>query len=257
MTFRLLTYNILKGGSGRIDRLAEVINASGPDLVLLQEATDPAVVAALAEKTGMADHRAFRRQSLGFMSRRPVAFSQWIRPRISRHAFLEVVPEGERLHVFGVHLSAVLAAWTEQRRRLELRALLRSIAYHEGRLPVLAGDFNTIAPGERLDVGRLPLRVRPFMWVTGGRVRWRTIQTVLDAGYADVFRTLHPDDPGLTLPTSAPQIRLDYVFVPRDQHSRVVRCEVFRHPAAAQASDHFPVLADIEVGPAAPGPASR
>jgi endonuclease/exonuclease/phosphatase family metal-dependent hydrolase len=95
------------------------------------------------------------------------------------------------------------------------------------------------------------------MWVTGGRVRWRTIQTVLDAGYADVFRTLHPDDPGLTLPTSAPQIRLDYVFVPRDQHSRVVRCEVFRHPAAAQASDHFPVLADIEVGPAAPGPASR
>jgi exodeoxyribonuclease-3 len=191
------------------------------------------------------------------MSRRPVAFSQWIRPRISRHAFLEVVPEGERLHVFGVHLSAVLAAWTEQRRRLELRALLRSIAYHEGRLPVLAGDFNTIAPGERLDVGRLPLRVRPFMWVTGGRVRWRTIQTVLDAGYADVFRTLHPDDPGLTLPTSAPQIRLDYVFVPRDQHSRVVRCEVFRHAAAAQASDHFPVLADIEVGPAAPGPASR
>src|SRR5687768_18545671 len=41
------------------------------------------------------------------------------------YAFVEVVPEGEKLRVFGVHLSAVLAAWTEQRRMLELRALLR------------------------------------------------------------------------------------------------------------------------------------
>jgi len=247
MTFRLLTYNILRGGAGRLGALAEVINACEPDLVLLQEATDPANVERLAQATGMAGHRAFKRQSLGFLSRRPVAYSQWIRPRISRHAFLEVVPEGGQLQVFGVHLSAVLAAWTEQRRLLELRALLRSIAYHEDRMTVLAGDFNTIAPGERLDIGRLPLRVRPFMWVTGGRVRWRTIQTVLDGGYADAFRTLHPEDPGLTLPTIAPQVRLDYVFVPRAQGARLVRCEVVRHPAAAAASDHFPVLADLDV----------
>ena len=157
MTFRLLTYNILNGGVGRTDAIATVINACAPDLVLLQEATVPSTVERLAEATGMADWRTFKRQSLGFMSRRPVAFCQWIRPRISRHAFIEIVPEGERLIVFGVHLSAVLAAWTEQRRTLEFRALMRSVAYHEDRFHVLAGDFNTIAPTDTLEIKTLPL----------------------------------------------------------------------------------------------------
>jgi endonuclease/exonuclease/phosphatase family metal-dependent hydrolase len=38
------------------------------------------------------------------------------------------------------------------------------------------------------------------------------------------------------------------VFVPREQLTRVAHCEVVRHSAAAQASDHFPVVADIEIG---------
>ena len=247
MTFRLLTYNILHGGHGRLDAIAGVINSCAPDLVLLQEATDSANVERLALATGMADCKTFRQQSLGFMSRRPVAFSQWIRPRISRHAFLEVHPEGNRLIVFGVHLSAVLAAWTEQRRTLEFRALLRSVAYHEDRFHVLAGDFNTIAPGDTLDRGRLPLYLRQLMWLSGGGVRWRTIQSVLDAGYADAFRTLHPDDPGLTLPTKDPQVRLDYVFVPKPQAFRVQSCEVILSPAAVAASDHFPVFAELSL----------
>ncbi len=247
MKFRLLTYNILRGGGDRIAAIAGVINSCAPDLVLLQEASDPANVEELARATGMAEGRSFRRQSLGFLSRRPVAFCQWIRPRVSRHAFLEVVPEGEKLRVFGVHLAAVLAAWTEQRRMLELRELLGSVAAHQGRFHVLAGDFNTIAGDARLDVGRLPLRVRPFLWVTGGRVRWRTIQAVLDAGYVDAFRMQHPEDPGCTLPAPHPHVRLDYVFLPRHEAPRLVACDIVRHPAAIHASDHLPVVADLDV----------
>ena len=248
MTFRLLTYNILHGGVGRTQAIAGVINACAPDLVLLQEAEDPRNVERIAEATGMAEWKAYQKQSLGFLSRKPVAFSQWIRPRISRHAFVEVVPAGERLRIFGVHLSAVLAAWTEQRRLLELRALMRSVAYHESGFHVLAGDFNTISAEATLDVGRLPMHVRPLMWLTGGRVRWRTIQTVIDAGYIDTFRTLHPGDPGMTLPTSNPHVRLDYVFVPKEHAERVIACEVVRTPTAVGASDHFPVVADFNLG---------
>jgi exodeoxyribonuclease-3 len=248
MTFRLLTYNILHGGAGRTAPIAAVINACAPDLVLLQEATVPANVERLAVATGMAEWRAFPRQSLGFLSRRPVAFCQWVRPRISRHAFVEVIPAGEQLRVFGVHLSAVHAAWTERRRVLELRALLKSVAAHRDRFHVLAGDFNTVAPGELLEVARLPFRLRPLMWLSGGRVRWRTIQAVLDAGYVDVFRGAHPTDSGFTLPTTNPHIRLDYVFVPQSEVTRIVSCDVVRHPAAVAASDHFPVVADFQVG---------
>jgi exodeoxyribonuclease-3 len=243
--FRLLTYNIQHGGSGRTDSIAKVINSCAPDIVLLQEATDPSNVERIAAATGMAEWRAFRHQSLGFLSRRPVAFSEWIRPRISRHAFIEVVPAGEGLRLFGVHLSAVLAAWTERRRVMELRALLRSIARHENGFHVLSGDFNTLAPAERLDVSRLPLRMRPFVWLTGGRIRWRTIQTVLDAGYIDAYRLNHPKDHGTTLPTSMSHLRLDYVFVPQQFSERIVACDVVRHPEAVRASDHFPVVADL------------
>jgi len=247
MTFRLLTYNILNGGVGRTESLAKVINGCAPDLVLLQEATNAANIERLAAATGMADFRTFQRQSLGFMSRLPVAFCQWIRPRISRHAFVEVVPAGERVRIFGVHLSAVHAAWTEQRRVFELRALLRSVQQHRDRFHVLAGDFNTIAPGDPFKTAQLPMRLRPLMWLSGGSVRWRTIQTVIDAGYIDAFRSKHPNDPGLTLPTPEPHIRLDYVFVPKNEAGRVVSCDVVRDPAAIGASDHFPVVADLNL----------
>jgi exodeoxyribonuclease-3 len=243
--FRLLTYNIQHGGHGRIDAIANVILAVSPDVVLLQEATDPANVERLASATGMAEGRAFARQSLGFLSRRPVSSYQWIRPRISRHAFIEIVPAGDQMRLFGVHLSAVHAAWTEARRVLELRALLRSVARHQQGFHVLAGDFNTLAPGEELDLTRLPLRLRPFVWMSGGRVRWRTIQTVLDAGYVDAYRLKHPLEPGATLPTSDPYLRLDYVFVPKSYTDRMLDCDIVRHRDAVTASDHFPVVAEL------------
>jgi endonuclease/exonuclease/phosphatase family metal-dependent hydrolase len=247
MTFRLLTYNIMHGGGNRVAAIAEVIRGCAPDLVLLQEATNPLNVRRIAELAGMADHRSVPGNSLAFVSREKVAFVEWVRPQISRHAFIDIVPAGERIRVFGVHLSAVIAAWTEQRRLLELRAMLRKIAHQRDRPHVLAGDFNTIAPGATIDASRLPFRLRPLLWVTGSRVRWRTIQTVLDAGYVDTFRMLHPDDPGVTLPTADPILRLDYVFLPHAQGSRARKCEVVRNAIAVDASDHYPVLAEIDV----------
>jgi exodeoxyribonuclease-3 len=245
VSFRLLTYNIRVGGVGRVEPLAHVINACAPDLVLLQEAARPDIVKQLAALTGMADWRAFNRQSLGYMSRTPVVSATWHRPRLSHHAYIEVMPAGTPIRVFGVHLSAVLAAWTERRRLYELRALLRSIADRKEGLHVLAGDFNTLAPGALLDVGRLPFRLRPLVWMSGGRIRWRTIQTVLDAGYVDAFRLLHPDDPGLTVPSGAPQVRLDYAFLPAAYTGTIGACDAIDHPDVPRASDHRPVLLDL------------
>ncbi len=85
------------------------------------------------------------------------------------------------------------------------------------------------------------------MWLSGGSVRWRTIQTVIDAGYVDAFKLLHPEEPGMTLPTTDPHVRLDYVFVPQAHAGRLIACGVVRDPAAVGASDHFPVVADFRV----------
>jgi len=244
---RLLTYNIRRGGSGREDALQAVIRACDPDIVVFQEATDPKVIAALAYGAGMPFHAARPRLSLGFMSRIPIAGYSWHRPRVSRHAFLEIVPKDLPVRLFGVHLSAVFAALTERRRMLELRALVSAIHREQRGFHVVAGDFNTLAPGEIFDIRSLPRRVRATLWLSGGRVRWRTIRLMLDAGYADVFRALNPTDAGLTLPTPTPQVRLDYVFVPSADLSRVTRCEVVRDSPSRDASDHFPLLAELSL----------
>lgn len=107
MTLRLLSYKIRYGGVGREAPLAEVIRNAAPDLLILQEATRPAVVERLARETGMTQWGSRRRASLGFLSRVAVAHAGWYRPRLSRHAFLEIVLEGQFWRAFGVHLSAV------------------------------------------------------------------------------------------------------------------------------------------------------
>lgn len=244
---RLLTYNIRDGGVGRVGALAAVVTHCAPDVVLLQEAIRPDVVEALAAATGMITWGAKPNHSLGFMSRVPIAHHQWHQPAASRRAFLEIVPEGSAPRIFGVHLTAVHSNWTERRRVRELRAILHGVARHQEGFHVLAGDFNTLAPGEALDLRKLPPRLRAVVWLTGRQIRWETIQIMLDASYIDGYRALHPGDPGYTFPTWDSHVRLDYVFLPLAWSRRLTDCTVVGdHPTLAQASDHLPLLAELE-----------
>jgi exodeoxyribonuclease-3 len=248
VTLRLLSYNIRHGGAGRVDALAAVIRGCAPDIVVLQEATRPDVVRALADQTGLPTHGSHRGQSLGFLARVPVAKSVWRRPMLSRHAFLELTLGEHDVHVVGVHLSAVHAAWTERRRLIELASLLRTVRARQHGFHVLTGDFNTLAPGEALDVARLPARLRPLVWLSGGSIRWKTVSAVLAAGYADAWRATHAEGDGSTFPTWDPHLRLDYVFAPAPDVARITRCEVVTAPGVAAASDHLPLLAELAVG---------
>ncbi len=248
MSLKLLSYNIQRGGVGREALLAEVIRDAAPDVVVLQEASRPHVVELLARETGMAEWGARPGHSLGFMSRQKVARYEWHKPPGARHPFLEIVPAGTDLLIFGLHLSAVHSNWTERRRMRELRATLGSIERHQQGFHVLAGDFNTLAPGELLDARLLPPRLRALLWLGGGRVRYETVKIMLDAEYADGYRTLHPPDPGFTFPTWSPHVRLDFVFLPERFLERLKECRVVNTPpTAARASDHFPLLAHLEV----------
>lgn len=249
LQLRLLSYNVRFGGLGREDHLAAVIRGAKPDLVLLQEATVPAVVERLAAATGLAAWGARPGVSVAFLSRAEVARSEWRLPRPANRPFLEVVLAGSALRVFGVHLTAVHSNWTERRRVRELRGLLAAVARHQDGFHVVAGDFNTLAPGEQLDVRSLPYRLRAFIWLTGRTIRWQTLQLMLDGGYVDCHRRLDPGAPGFTFPTWNPHVRLDYVFLPAAFAERIRRCDVVRDPeqSVAAASDHLPVLAELEL----------
>jgi exodeoxyribonuclease-3 len=222
-----------------------VINSCAPDLVVLQEAYDAEVVRRLAAVCGMQSWGANRGDSLGFLSRGAVEYFRWRGILLGRRRYLEIVPASPKIRIFGVHLSAIHSNPTEWRRSFELRSLLSQIADYSQSFHILAGDFNSLAPGEDLDIHRLPPRLRALLWLGGGRVRWRTIKLMADAGYMDGYRLRHAD-PGFTFPTWDPNIRLDYLFLPAAFHSAIKSCDVaWDAPEVRAASDHFPLLSEI------------
>lgn len=244
---RLLSYNIRFGGVGREAEILAAIRAAAPDVVVFQEATRPAVIAWLARATGMKAWDASARHSVGFMSRLEVSHHSWRRPRGVRRAYLKLVLAGSQTRIYGVHLTPVHSNWTEGWRARELRSMLGALRQEPDGFHLLAGDFNTLAPNETFDPQRLPPRLRLLAWIGGWTIRWQTIQLMLDADYVDGYRRLHPDDPGHTFPTWEPQVRLDYLFLPRDAVDRLRSCEVLSGPREVAASDHFPLLAEVDV----------
>lgn len=249
MILKLLSYNIRFGGLGRENALAEAIKAIAPDLVVFQEATHPAVIEQLSKTTGLPFWAARANHSIGYLSRKEIAYHEWHYPAGARHSFLELVPADSNARIFGLHLSARFSKWDEQRRAREIRSLLKGIERHQDGFHVLVGDFNTLAPGEVLELDRLPAWIRGLIWISGRKLQRETIQHVLDAGYIDGFRTLHKEDKGYTFPTRDPHVRLDYVFVPKPFSQRLVACEVIREPAAVikAASDHCPFVAQLNL----------
>lgn len=247
MILRLLSYNIRFGGSGRESFIADAIRSCDPDIVILQEASRVDVVRRLAEDTGLRSWSSNPGHSVAFMSRVEIASSEWHYDPALQRPFMEIILAGTSLRIYGIHLRATHSNYTERGRMREARALLRCIKEYRQGFHLLVGDFNTLAPGELLDMQRLPWRYRALAFLLGGRVTYRTIQIMLDEGYIDSYRRLNTDH-GYTFPTWDPHVRLDYVFVPKTHVDRVRSCRVMTDvPEAAKASDHFPLLAEIEV----------
>ena len=244
---RLLSYNIKYGGRGREHAIADVIRGANPNVVLLQEATDPRVIESLASLTGLTHWGSRPDYSMGFLSGIPVRHHAWHHPVNSRHPFLELALEGIDTRIFGLHLVAWFSKWTERKRARELRALLDGIRAHQNGSHLIAGDFNALAPGELLEVRKMPRWIRAMVWLSGNDIARDTIQLMLDEGYTDVWRQLHPTDGGFTFPTWDPHVRLDYVFLPKQHAPRVAVCEIVSQPAelVKVASDHAPILVEV------------
>lgn len=249
MNLKLLSYNIRFGGLGREHALAETIKNVSPDLVVFQEAIHPEVIERLAHVTDLPFWAARKNHSIGYISKREIAYHEWHYPAGAKHSFLEIVPDGSDVRVFGLHLSARFSKWDERQRAREIRSLLEGIKRHQSGFHVLAGDFNTLAPGEVLETRRMPAWIRALIWISGRELQRETIQLMIDSGYSDGYRLLHREDKGFTFPTWDRRLRLDYIFLPGPYAEKLKSCEVVTEPAGLirSASDHCPLLAELQL----------
>lgn len=252
MTFRLLSYNILAGGEQRLPLIASLIRQQQPDVVALQEARSLSNVEALAHLLGMSytlgEAHNTHRDHVVWLSRLPVSRATnhpW--PILAKTLLeIEVLWQGTHLALFTTHLKAGQDLENEQRRIAEMQAILHLLQAHHNPLQILAGDFNTIHPadhpntsayvavlqarGEKAPAPQFPRRVIPLL---------------LQAGYVDCYRALHPFTPGDTSYTSHQALRVDYIFASRALAQRLTACDILREGDARSASDHFPIWAEF------------
>jgi exodeoxyribonuclease III len=252
---RIVSYNILDGGEGRADPLAEVIEAQQPDIVALVEADVPAVVERIASRLKMdfilADGK---RHGAAILSRWRILES--INHSLLHDEFSDAVleatvaePNGAEWPVAAIHLHPRARLEDEQHREREIAVILDIFAKHrsEHRPHLLAGDFNSNSPVQKIDAEKCKPRTREDFVANGGRLPRTAIQKLLDAGYADTLRILHPSQAQTlgSFTTQYPGQRVDYIFAFAVEPNRIIQARIEHDRLAQFASDHFPVVAEI------------
>ena len=242
---RVVSYNILKGGVGRADPIAEVLLAQKPDVVGLVEATDPEILDRIAWRLGFDYVHAPSpngKWGSALLSRLPIESSTNVAalrfdgPR----SFLWATLQGE-IDVGVLHLTSKPREKKEKKRIEQLRAMLdvTADARQAGRRHVLMGDFNATMPDWPLDRSIVPKRHRDAVKKQGDVPR-AAMATMLAAGYEDS----HAGTKSPTLTTLRPWLKVDHIL------SRGLTCGeawIETDRLAQYASDHFPVGASFEV----------
>jgi endonuclease/exonuclease/phosphatase family metal-dependent hydrolase len=241
-SFRLLTYNVhrCQGTDRKISpyRIAEVIAATGADIVALQELdvnrgrsghVDQAQLIAALLEMEFHFHPAWQMAEERFgdavLSRWPLHLVQAAKlpghPRGWRErrgaVWVSVEVDGHTVQVINTHLGLF-----RHERMTQTQALLGPhwLGHPACRKPVmLCGDFNA---------------------VPGSQVHQRFTEKLVDAQLC-----VAPTRARRTYPTRLPVARLDHVFVSPDL--QVNRVEVVRTPLSRRASDHYPLLVELRL----------
>jgi len=227
---RIVSYNILDGGEGRADPLAEVIEAQRPDVVALIEADDIAVIERIANRMKMDWIQAKgQNHACALLTRWAIVDSinhAALRPVIGNSLLEATVrdPEGRLWPIGVVHLTGRDTEESRRQREQELAAMLEIFSPHRAanRAHLLAGDFNSSIDSS-------------------------IHQRMLSNGYVDLLNELKPEyarNTG-TYTTQDPTRRFDYLFAFGMARNGLKDAWIEQDRLAKFASDHFPVVVEI------------
>ena len=255
---RIVSYNILDGGTGRADLLGRVIESQKPDVVGLVEAGDAAVVATLANRLGMDFIQAEGNKNgsaSALLSRFPIRHS--INHAPQHPALTKSLLEAAVVDACGnewtlgiLHLHAHASETDEDVREREAAQVLEIFRPHReaNRPHLLMGDFNANAPYQAIEPGLCKMSTRREWYANGGKLPRRAIARVLDAGYRDSLRVLHPAmaETSGSFSTEFPGQRVDYIFTFGIDAARMKQARVVYDGPARDASDHCPVFLELQ-----------
>ncbi len=251
---RLVSYNILDGGEGRADPLAEVIEAQRPDIVALIEADFMWALERIANRLKMDFiHAPGKKGSVALLSRWPIRDTinhGLLRPAFTKSMLEATVLTPEGALAFGVvHLHAHALENDERKREAEVAQVLDIFAgRRQSNTPhLLMGDFNSNSPIQRIDPNKVKESTREEWQKNGGQIPRRVIQKLLDAGYIDSLAAVDPELAASigTFSTQHSGQRVDYIFSWGIDAAKIKAAWVEQDRLAKYASDHFPIGAAL------------
>jgi exodeoxyribonuclease-3 len=240
----------------RLDHVTGWLKAREPDVLLLQELKGTEFPAAVFKELGYESAAVTQRayNGVAILSRHPIESISTTLPgdEADSHArFLEMTIEGIRViniylpngNPVGSDKFAYKLAWMDRLHK-------QMSSWREKDLPVLiGGDFNVIP--EDIDCHKPSSWMHDALFQPEPRARYRAL---LDLGYTDAFRSLHPGEGGhFTFWDYFRQsfehkrgIRIDHFLLSAKLAERLVACEIDKEPRARdKPSDHTPIIVEL------------
>lgn len=267
---RVLAWNILHGGRDDgekvgPERVIEVIRESGADVVAMQETYGSGELISEA----LSFHFHPRGTNVSIHSRYPVIEDVSVHQEFQCVGALLETPHGE-VAVYSIWLPYSAEIWEAGTRNVgdpdamraachasveSIRAMRAAIDQrlqgerYRGVPVILAGDFNSMSHLDYHDAHRDQF---------GMVVDWETSRTLIDAGYRDAYRELHPRVRRLADRTWTPrfpeqeQDRIDFVYY-RGATIEATAAKIIDRHSAKFPSDHAALLTTFEAkAPASP-----
>lgn len=279
---RFITFNIhgwrAMDGTLNLDRVADVLTGCNADIVGLNEvfhpqSPDPStglskesrpLLDLLAERLGFSsvfgpvlrwsatDEMPERSYGNGLLSRYPIiaSASHRLTPVADKEdrGLLEgriLLPSKKMVTVYVTHLDHT----DEEARLIQLRALRSWTGRDRRRDHILMGDFNAVQPEDYThrdqDLVQLGQHARGSHMAVPGKGA-RVIPALEKAGYVDTM--ILRGSKGLSSYIPADEdLRIDYIWVSQTLAPRVDAAGICQEEAGAEASDHRPVWADVDL----------
>lgn len=258
---RLLTYNILEGGDGepgRIPLIEQVVQSCDADVVCLQETNGFEfggcfLLKHLARNTGYAFHAfapcetAGKKYSVTTYSRLPLIENTALRGLKNAGLLTKLETANGVLAVCNVLFSA--------RGNANLGEVLTAIeALRQNENRILCGDFNALSEWDSY-ASDLPASFNADQqrrFTRSGALDFRVTNAVKSAGYKDCAEVLGSKSlwtvrtPISTAESHPLRARIDHVFVSANLQNSVKRMHVPKTGLTEQASDHYPVVVELD-----------
>jgi exodeoxyribonuclease III len=255
-----MSYNILEGGNlwegDRTDLLFEIIKSFSPDILGLNECRgfsddDYARLRLFERQLGMSGvlSKAQSGNDVAILHRTDLPVVE-ISGRSSSmyNGYARITLETTELGsvaVVATHLQPYSSLFrTGEMQIVAVRAAAAKAA-------IIMGDMNSVAPSDvrTLDLTDAPRTMIERLRGVSGDIDTEVVSVPLNRGYVD----LGQKDASKTYPTillgerSNPRVRLDYMFASPPIAERCTSFHVADNAAAHRASDHLPIMAELDL----------